>query len=102
MTSNLLGSIKRQLIRFTLVNFVFIFLTIVKGFYHSKPLSVTSTNDCESIYSEINRAKNTMKKTFIWYLECCRLLESCYFEMSSTSPARKKYLSLINGYYYWD
>ena len=43
MISNLLGIIKRQLIRFTMVNLVLIFLTVVMGFYHSKLLSVTST-----------------------------------------------------------
>ena len=30
--------------RFTIVNFVYLFYTIVKGFYLSKLLSVTSTN----------------------------------------------------------
>ena len=31
--------------RFTMVNFVYLFYTIVKGFYLSKLLSVTSTNN---------------------------------------------------------
>ena len=35
---------KSQLMHFTMVNFVYLFYTIVKGFYLSKLLSVTSTN----------------------------------------------------------
>ena len=35
--------------RFTIVNFVYPFYTIVKGFYLSKLLSVTSTNFCTII-----------------------------------------------------
>ena len=33
--------------RFTIVNFVYLFYTIVKGFYLSKLVSVTSTNNNE-------------------------------------------------------
>ena len=58
MTSNLLGSIERQLIRFTMVNFVFIFLTVVKGFHHSKLLSVNSTNDNNNINDNDNNNNN--------------------------------------------
>ena len=38
------GKCKSQLMRFTMVNFVYLFYTIVKGFYLGKLLSVTSTN----------------------------------------------------------
>ena len=79
MTSNLLGSIKRQLIRFTMVNFVFIFLTVVKGFYHSKLLIVTSTNftfgllDCHRYIGNIVLSK-IVKSGFrpIFYCNFCR------------------------------
>ena len=38
--------------RFTIVNFVYLFYTIVKGFYLSKLLSVTST--CADVLKRIN------------------------------------------------
>ena len=39
--------------RFTMVNFVYLYYTIVKGFYLSKLPSVTSTNMCLCHYASV-------------------------------------------------
>ena len=55
------GKCESQLMSFTIVNFVYIFLTIVKAFYHRKLSSVTSTTRRENKTNSTNKTGYKIK-----------------------------------------